>query len=249
VHVVPGDRVAIRHEKVATIAQRRTTLSRTDPANPHRECVIAANIDILVIVAAIVDPPFRPGLVDRYLVAASRAGIQPILCVTKIDLFDDISPAETYRQSGVPLVRCSIKDGTGIEELRGLLGGNLAVFVGHSGVGKSSLLNKLAEENKARTGMVSEDTGKGRHTTTSSTLHELRNGSRIIDTPGIRAFGLGTVTAPEINFAFPEFQTYVCRFRDCAHRAEPGCAVLAAVGNGEIPKARYLSYLRIAGDM
>jgi ribosome biogenesis GTPase / thiamine phosphate phosphatase len=247
--VVPGDRVAILHEKVAAIAHRRTALSRSDPANPHSERLIAANIDIVVIVAAIVDPPFRPGLVDRYLVAASRGGVQPILCVTKIDLCDDTSPAEIYRQSGVPVVHCSAKDGAGIEELRGLLGGSLAVFAGHSGVGKSSLLNKLAEENKARTGMVSEDTGRGRHTTTSSTLHELKNGARIIDTPGIRAFGLGAVTGAELSFAFPEFQHCLCRFRDCAHRAEPGCAVLAAVERGQISKARYLSYLRIAGEM
>lgn len=186
--VAPGDRVAIRHEKVAAIAERRTTLSRTDPANPHRERVIAANLDVAVIVAAISDPPFRAGLVDRYLIAAARGGVQPVLCITKIDLADPRGAAELYRSAGVPVVCCSIADGRGIDELRALLAGNLAAFVGHSGVGKSSLLNVLGSEEYARTGAVSAGTGKGRHTTSSSKLYELRDGARIIDTPGIREF-------------------------------------------------------------
>jgi ribosome biogenesis GTPase len=249
ISVAPGDRVAIRHEKVAFVAPRRTTLSRSDPANPNRDRVIAANIDILVIVAAMADPPFRPGLVDRYLVAAARGGIQPILCVTKIDLHSDTSEAEAYRDAGVPLVRCSIKDGTGIEELRGLLAGSLAVFAGHSGVGKSSLLNAVAQEDRARTGAVSDGSGKGRHTTTSSKLHQLPNGARIIDTPGIREFGLGAVTPDELRGAFPEIAACGCKFRDCKHKEEPGCGVLAALESGEISQARYTSYLRIAADV
>src|SRR6185312_417614 len=156
--VAPGDRVAIRHEKVAAVAERRTTLCRSDPANPHRERVIAANIDVLVIVAAIADPPFRPGLVDRYLIAAARGGIQSILCITKIDLADPASAADLYRGAGAPVVCCSIADGRGIDELNGLLAGNLAVFAGHSGVGKSSLLNALATEEYARIGAVSGGT-------------------------------------------------------------------------------------------
>lgn len=247
--LAPGDRVAIRHEKVAAIAERRTTLARSDPANPHRERVIAANIDVLVVVAAIADPPFRPGLVDRYLVAAVRGGIQPILCVTKVDLCGDTSAADVYREAGVPVVRCSVATGRGIDELRDLLAGSLAVFAGHSGVGKSSLLNALADEDRARTGLVSDGTGRGRHTTTSSRLHQLKNGARIIDTPGIREFGLGAVTAGEVRAAFPEFAQYVCRFRDCRHREEPGCGVRTAAEAGGIARGRYASYLRIAGEL
>ncbi len=246
--VAPGDRVAIRREKVAAIAGRRTTLSRTDPANPLRERVIAANIDVLVVVTAIVDPPFRSGLVDRYLVAAARGGIQPILCVTKVDLCRDTRVADVYRETGVPVVCCSIADGTGIDELRELLAGSLAVLAGHSGVGKSSLLNALAEERRARTGQVSDGSGKGRHTTTSARLHELRNGARIIDTPGIREVGLGAVTAQELRAAFPEFAEQACRFRDCRHREEPECGVREAVETDGIARARYASYLRIAGE-
>ena len=249
VTVAPGDRVAIRHEKVAAIAPRRTTLSRTDPVNPRRERIIAANIDTLVIVAATADPPFRPGLVDRYLVAATRGGIQPILCVTKIDLDPDTRAAETYREAGVPVIRCSTATNTGIYELRDLLAGNLAVLAGHSGVGKSSLLNALTREATARTGSVSAETGKGTHTTTSSRLYELKNGARIIDTPGIRMFEPGVVTYEQLFAAFPEFAEFPCRFRDCHHRNEPGCGVISAVESAQIQHGRYASYLKLSASV
>jgi ribosome biogenesis GTPase len=238
--VAPGDEVLIRHEKVAGISPRRTTLARTDPANPHRERVLAANIDLLVIVASVVDPPFRPGLVDRYLVAAARGGIQPVLCLNKIDLCPDTSAAEIYQ---IPLIRCSTRTGEGIGELRDLLAGSLAVLAGHSGVGKSSVLNALANEDHALTGRVSADTGKGRHTTSSSRLYQLSNGARIIDTPGIREFGLGRIEWPELQAAFPEFAARGCRFSDCTHREEPGCAVRDGGG------ARYASYRRLAAEL
>lgn len=245
---VPGDRVAIRHEKVAAVAKRNTTLGRADPSHPRGELLIAANVDVLVIVASIVDPPFRPGLVDRYVIAAARGGIQPVLCVTKTDLCADTRIADVYRQRGIPVVGCSVASGAGIEELRGLLAGCLAAFAGHSGVGKSSLLNALAGEESAPTGAVAEATGKGRHTTTASRLFELKNGARIIDTPGIRMLGLGRVSPEEIRAAFPEFAEYPCRFRDCLHVAEPECGVRAAVEAGEIGQARYASYIKVTGE-
>jgi ribosome biogenesis GTPase / thiamine phosphate phosphatase len=247
--IAPGDRVSIRHEKIAGVSPRRTTLSRTDPANPLRERVIAANIETLVIVASIDDPPFRPGLVDRCLVAAARGGVQPILCLNKIDLGGDASVVDVWREMGVPVVLCSSQTGVGVADLADLLAGSLAVLAGHSGVGKSSLLNALADERSARTGAVSDLTGKGRQTTTSSRLYELRNGARIIDTPGIREFGLGPVTLPELRAAFADLDAFGCRFRDCTHRAEPGCGVRAAVESGAIGKARYNSYLRLAGEL
>jgi ribosome biogenesis GTPase len=253
VPVAPGDAVSIRHEKIAAVASRRTALSRTDSANPNRERVIAANIELLVVVAAIEDPPFRPGLIDRYLVAAARGGVQPILCVNKIDLCADTAIAghvtEPWREMGVPVVLCSTRTGAGIGNVRDLLAGSLAVLAGHSGVGKSSLLNALADEPHARTGAVSEYSGKGRQTTTSARLYELRNGARIIDTPGIRELGLGRVTPDELRFAFADFAAFECRFRDCTHRAEPECGVRASVESGAISKARYHSYLRIAGEL
>jgi ribosome biogenesis GTPase len=251
--VVPGDAVSIRHEKIAAIAPRRTVLARADPGNPHRERVIAANVEMLVIVAAIEDPPFRPGLVDRYLIAAARGGVQPILCINKIDLCSDTAIADRitdiWREMGVPVVLCSTKTGEGIADVRDLLAGSLAVLAGHSGVGKSSLLNALADELHARTGALSESTRKGRQTTTSARLYELRNGARIIDTPGIRELGLGRVTLAELKLAFTDFAAFHCRFRDCSHRAEPDCGVRASVESGAIAKARYRSWLRIAGEL
>jgi ribosome biogenesis GTPase len=220
--VAPGDEVAVRHERVAAISTRRTTLTRTDPGNPHRELVIAANVDLLLIVAPILDPPFRPGLVDRYLIAAARGGIRPVLCLNKTDLYADTSPADIFP---IPKVRCSALTGQGIDELRDLIEGNLAVLAGHSGAGKSSLLNALTSEARVTVGGLNADTGKGRHTTTASRLYTLANGGRIIDTPGIRELGLGAVTRAELLAAFPDFGSAQCRFADCLHRAEPGCEV------------------------
>jgi ribosome biogenesis GTPase len=251
--VAPGDAVSIRAEKIASVAPRRTVLSRTDPGNPNRERVIAANIELLVIVAAIEDPPFRPGLIDRYLIAAARGGVQPILCINKVDLCADTAVVEQvtgiWREMGVPVVLCSTRTGAGIDDVRDLLAGSLAVLAGHSGVGKSSLLNALADEPRALTGAVSESTGKGRQTTTSAHLYGLRNGARIIDTPGIRELGLGSVTPAELRLAFTDFAAFECRFRDCTHRSEPECGVRAAAESGAVSEARYSSYSRIAGEL
>jgi ribosome biogenesis GTPase len=247
--VAPGDLVSIHQEKVAAIAPRRTRLVRADPANPHRERLIAANIDLLVIVAAIQDPPFRPGLIDRYLVAAARGGVQPILCLNKVDLSTDLPIVDPWREMGVPIAFCSTLTGAGIDDLRGLLAGTLVVLAGHSGVGKSSLLNALSVDAHARTGSVNDATGRGRQTTTSSRLYPLRNGARIIDTPGIREFGLTHMTLQELRTAFADFDSYHCRFRDCTHRTEPECGVRRALDSGEIAKTRYASYLRIAREI
>lgn len=234
--VVPGDEVAVLNDRISGIAPRRTILTRADPINAHRERVIVANVDHMVIVAAIADPPLRTGLIDRYLIAAARGGILPILCINKLDLSTDTSAVEAY---DVPIIRCSTKTGQGIDELRDRLAGSIAVLTGHSGVGKSSLLNALTEQDQARVGAISEETGKGRHTTTASRLYRLKNGARIIDTPGIREFGLGKVTLDELKAAFPEFNGENCRFKDCTHKEEPDCAIRESGG------PRYEAWLRL----
>ena len=234
--VVPGDEVSVLNDSVSGIAPRRTMLTRTDPANERRERVIVANVDRMVIVAAITSPPLRTGLIDRYLIAAARGGIQPILCINKLDLSADTSAVAGYE---IPIVRCSTKTGQGIDELRDWLAGSVAVLTGHSGVGKSSLLNSLTDENQARVGFLSEETGKGRHTTTASRLYHLKNGARIIDTPGIREIGLGPVSLEELKAAFPEFSGERCRFNDCTHKEEPDCAIREAGG------PRYEAWLRL----
>lgn len=234
--VVPGDEVSVWNDGVSGIGPRRTILTRTDPVNERRERVIVANVDLMVIVAAITNPPLRTGLIDRYMIAAARGGIRPLLCINKLDLSTDTSAVAGY---GIPVVRCSTKTGEGISELRDLLAGSIAVLTGHSGVGKSSLLNALTEEHKARVGTLNDDTGKGRHTTTASRLYHLKNGARIIDTPGIREFGLGPVSLDELKAAFPEFSGERCRFTDCTHKEEPGCAIREAGG------PRYNAWLRL----
>ena len=237
--VVPGDEVSVLNGSVCGIAPRRTVLTRTDPANAHRERVIVANVDRMVIVAAITNPPLRTGLIDRYIIAAARGGIGPIICINKLDLSTDASDTLTVQDYEIPIVRCSAKTGQGIEQLRDMLAGSIAVLVGHSGVGKSSLLNALTERDQARVGTVNEETGKGRHTTTASRLYHLKNGARIIDTPGIREFGLGPVTIQELKAAFPEFKGAACRFNDCTHKDEPDCPIREAGG------PRYQAWLRL----
>lgn len=234
--VVPGDEVSVLNDSVSGIAPRRTILTRTDPVNERRERVIVANVDCMVIVAAITTPPLRTGLIDRYMIAAARGGIQPILCINKIDIYADMSAVAGYE---IPIVCCSTKTGQGIDELRDRLAGSIAVLTGHSGVGKSSLLNALTDENQARVGLLNEETGKGRHTTTASRLYRLKNGARIIDTPGIREFGLGPVSLEELKAAFPEFSGARCRFIDCTHKEEPDCAIREAGG------PRYEAWLRL----
>jgi ribosome biogenesis GTPase len=227
--------------RVISIEPRRTVLSRPDPRNPAKQRPLAANVDIVVIVASVQAPPLRTGLIDRYLIAAQNGGMEPVIVVNKTDLLADrseLSELEVYSGIGVPLILCSTKQGTGLEPLRALLAGKTCVFSGHSGVGKSSLVNALVPGLDLRIGEVEY---KGQHTTTTSTLHELPNGTRIIDTPGIREFGLSGVRQRDLRQYFPEFDPYAaqCNFNDCSHTHEPVCAVRDA----DLP--RYPAYLRI----
>lgn len=168
-----------------------------------------------------------------------------MLCINKADLCRETSAADLLRIPPVlcTIVLCSAQTGEGIDELRGLIEGNTAVLAGHSGAGKSSLLNAPAAGARALTGEVGE-TGTGRHTTTASRLYTLENGGRIIDTPGIRELGLGPITRAELVAAFPEFDTKGCRFADCLHREEPDCAAVREAGG-----ARYAAWLRLVSEL
>lgn len=255
--LAPGDRVLVEWEEaqpiVRAIAPRRGKLSR--PASEHGrvpEQVLAANVDQLLVVAAAAQPPFRPGLVDRYLIAAQVGGVPPLLCINKMDLVD-APPAEAdlYRELGVEVFPTSCARGDGIDALRARLAGGTTVLSGHSGVGKSSLLNALDPELAVLTQSVSASTDKGRHTTSAARLYTLRDGIRVIDTPGIRALGLWGVSPGELAHYFPEIAEHAaaCRFRDCTHTHEPDCAVLAGIASGAIPQARVASYLRIRASL
>ena len=247
-----GDRVLIAPEKrrIEQVLPRRTALSRTDPHNPRVERVIAANIDVVVNVVSVKSPPLRPGLIDRYLIAIDRSGAAPLICVNKMDLIesgDHLDALGPYYEMGIAVILCSAATGAGMDALAGALADKVCVFSGHSGVGKSSILNALDPELHLATSAVSHATMKGRHTTTSSCLHRLANGAMIIDTPGIREFGLWSVNATEVRRYFRDLAEYAnrCAFSDCTHSHEPDCAVKQAVTDGSISEARYAGYRRI----
>ena len=249
-----GDRVLFSPDRrrVEEILPRATALSRTDPHNPHLERVIAANIDTVVNVVSINNPPLRPGLIDRYLIAIGKSGAEPLVCVNKIDLLesaDELRPLDPYKESGIEVVLCSATTGEGLDRLADALAGKLCVFAGHSGVGKSSLLNALDPRLSIATSEVSEANEKGRHTTTSSALYRLPNGATVIDTPGIREFGLWAVTKADLRRYYREFEGCLCAFSDCSHTHEPDCGVKAAVEAGKISEARYEGYQRILASL
>ncbi len=244
--------------RVERVLPRRTTLSRPDPLNARLERVIAANVDVAVHVASVVEPPLRPALIDRYLIAIGRGGAEAAVCVNKIDLLEDsaarrqqLERLDPYRELGVTILPCSAVTGEGLDRIRALLAGRTAVFVGHSGVGKSSILNALDPGLEAATGPVSDRRGTGQHTTSRSSLYRLKNGIRVIDTPGIRELGLWRLTAEELRAHFPDFDEHAarCRFADCSHSHEPDCGVRAAAHEGAVARARFDTYLRILGSL
>ncbi len=248
-----GDGTAI----VVSVAPRVSKLSRPDPTRGGIERVVAANVDVAVVVAAIKQPVLRPSLIDRYLIAAQKGGIEPIICINKIDLLQgkdkqqELEILEPYRQIGLAIVECSADTGEGIDRLKSLLAGKLCVFVGHSGTGKSSILNYISPDISAQVGTVHEPTGLGRHTTTQSVMYELDGDIRIIDTPGIREFGLWQMDAADLKWYFDEFDEFAeqCKYANCSHTHEPDCAVKDAVEQSIISSLRYKSYLRILDSL
>ena len=239
--------------RLREILPRRTVLSRPDPLQPQRERLIAANIDIVVNVVSVKAPPLRVRLIDRFLIATMRGGAKPLICVNKIDLLDDrdsLRPLDEYRALDVPVILCSTKTGEGLDALRDAMRGKISALVGHSGVGKSSILNALDARLELATGDLHKR-GTGRHTTTSSTLHDLGDNTYVIDTPGIREFGLWDIKPEELRDYFPDFAeaAEMCRFNDCAHRSEPDCEVKERVRRGEISRARYETYVRLAAEL
>ena len=253
--VAPGDRVHVERYAeggglIVAVVPRRSTLSRPDPFRRHLEDVIVANVDQVVIVSSVGGPAFWPELVDRYLVYAEYHELAPLMVLNKSDLATEaeIAPIRVLyeAQLGVPMLLTSAESGEGIEALREALAGHVSVVAGLSGVGKSSLLNRVQPGLRLRVGQVSEyHGGEGQHTTTVTTLYPLDTGGFIADTPGIRGFGLWDMEPAELDYHFLDFRPFLgqCRFSDCTHHNEPKCAIVAAVERGEIARSRYDSFL------
>ena len=209
-----------------------------------------ANIDALIVFAANVNPVTEPFLIDRVAAIAGDQEVPVVLCINKCDLDPAADLSRIYTNAGFPVICASAETGEGVEELRALIRGKLTAFTGNSGVGKSSMLNRLCPELALPTGEVSEKLGRGRHTTRHVELYRLDDDTYVADTPGFSSFDtdqMEVILKENLQYAFPDFGEYIgkCQFHDCAHRAEPGCAVTAALAAGKIEKTRYESYLRL----
>jgi len=258
--VTVGDRVQFsvvadadgvqREGVVETVGPRRGVLTRTSGKRLH---TIAANVDMAVVVVAADQPPPKPHLIDRYIVAAHHGEITPLICMNKVDLDPSHAFASllaVYAELGYATLCCSAITGEGIDELRTALASRSSVLAGQSGVGKSSLLNALQPGLQLAIGTIIEELGKGRHTTTTAQLIKLDFGGYVVDTPGIRSLDLSGVPRGEFEKHFVEFVDRLagCKFPDCTHTHETGCAIKTAVRSGSIRPERYESYVRMFTD-
>ena len=239
-----GDMVEITVERgkgmVERILPRRNRFVR--PA--------VANLDALVVFAANVNPVTEPFLIDRVAAIAGDQQVPVVLCINKCDLDPALDLAKIYNAAGFTVICASAQTGEGVEELRQLLRGKLTAFTGNSGVGKSSMLNRLCPELALPVGEVSEKLGRGRHTTRHVELYMLEEGTYVADTPGFSSFDtdqMDVILKENLQYAFPDFGPYIgqCQFHDCSHRKEPGCAVTKAMEEGALEQTRYDSYLRL----
>ncbi len=258
--VVRFVRVAGGSGQIVEVLPRRNQLARRGavprPGAHASEQVIVANVDLVVPVFAAAHPTPKWNLLDRYLALAEARALPSLVCITKADLApggdDEFEEAlAEYRRLGYPLVLTSAHTGAGLDALRAALRGRVAVLLGKSGVGKTSLLNALEPGLGLRVAEVSRATGKGRHATTQARLFPLDGGGALVDTPGTREFGLWDVAADELALFFPEMRPWVgqCKFGlDCRHDEEPGCAIRQAVLRGQVSPRRYQSYLRLCAD-
>lgn len=236
---------------IENLLPRHGVLSRATKNNPEK--IIVSNVDIALIVCA-PRPAYKTGLIDRYLVACELAGISAMIVFNKSDLLSTeeydatINTLSLYERIGYEIFYVSTKEESNITQLRNSLNDLTAVLVGQSGVGKSSLIRALVPGAEPNIGNVSSSTNKGRHTTTNSALYDINPTTHIIDSPGIREFGLKPLNAAELASGFREFKSLLgqCKFRDCTHYKEPGCAIAEAVKKGDISRQRWESYRLIA---
>jgi len=256
--LVTGDNVTWRCGKdqgvVVAKLDRQCELQRPSMYGELKS--VAANIDFMIIVVA-PEPHAHRNLIDRYLVAAEVSQIEPVLCLNKTDLVNDDNREhfetliKDYQEIGYRFIQASAKTDGGLDELKTFLKDKISVFVGQSGVGKSSIISTLLPDEDIRVGGLREQSKTGRHTTTTATLFHFPSGGDLIDSPGIREFGLWHMEEHEILEGFKEFQPFIgmCKFRDCKHQAEPGCAFKKALKSGEISEGRFESFQQIVASL
>jgi ribosome biogenesis GTPase len=251
--VLVGDlvRVAFHRDQSTTIEDvepRRSLLRRRSPGRSHGVRPVAANVDQVVVVGAAREPAWDAQLIDRFVAVAAASDVPAVVVANKCDLSDTCETLlHPYAQAGYPVVATSVPEQRGLGPLRTHLTGRTTVFTGPTGVGKSSLLNALQPGLRLRTGAVSAKSKGGRHTTVAAEAYPFGSDGLVVDTPGLRDIGLWGLEPLEVAAAFPEFAELAsgCRFDDCRHLEEPGCAVSAAVASGVLAKTRLTSYRRL----
>jgi ribosome biogenesis GTPase len=256
-----GDRVTLSWDNrdpgawfITDIHARTSKLARRAPGGARGERVVVANLDQVLVVFAAARPEPHPRMLDRFLVIAEANGLHARIVVNKCDL---VPPAQAHAlfaehvAAGYPVHYTSTHTGEGLEELRAELAGRSSALSGPSGVGKSSLMNRLFPGLELRTAAISDSVNKGRHTTVGAVLHPLPGGGFLADTPGLREVGLWGIAPGDVPHCFPEFAPHLgeCRFADCLHTVEPGCAIRDAVERGEITRGRYESYVKLREEL
>lgn len=258
--IIVGDRVLVDSDNaIHYIFPRTSILSRADHLSQNKEHLLAANVDLVLITVSVVDPFLRPPIIDRYLISCDKGHLTPAIVCNKIDLLDN--PAynaeerskekqlldeciQIYQKIGFPFFPVSATTGQGIEALQHYMKGKTSVFSGQSGTGKSSIINAMTEY-QLKVGDTVASSRKGSHTTSYAALLPLTDGGFIVDTPGIKSFGIWNLDKEEVRFYFPEFAHLQCKFQDCLHLGEEGCNAPRAVEQGLISTIRYNSYLNI----